>query len=293
LIFTPVKERSVEGDGGSLLRGPGGEGRPRFPELPIINPGELPAAPAAPPRGQREKYGSLFYLGIAGLVVLVALIGWFGHGLWTNRDIWADVYVLNDASRPEADRLDAALQLARNPRLDDAPRMEMALRKDLPALARYLLAESVSTEQVAHDPRSYALAVARSEGWPDWLRLLLSRRLAYGAGRGYDIPREALDELKGHTDPMIGLWATYSLAVLPHGDPDPRPTAELENAAQGQGPTAELAARLLGALRAAGDERELRLDEATEWLRRHHPEAAEIWRGRGILDQRVVPRSVQ
>ena len=92
--------------------------------------------------------------------------------------------MLNDAKRPETDRL--------TPRCGSPessarrrPRMEMALRKDLPDLARYLLAESVSTELVAHDPRSYALAVARSEGWPDWLRLLLARRLAYGAGRGY------------------------------------------------------------------------------------------------------------
>ena len=180
-------------------------------------------------------------------MLLIALVGWFGHGLWSNRDIWADVYTLNDAKRPESERLDAALRLARNPRLDDGPRMEMALQKGLPELARYLLAESVSTEPVAHDPRAYALAVARSEGWPDWLRLLLARRLAYGAGRGYAIPREALDELKRHSDPMIGLWATYSLAVLPRTGPDPALTAELEQAARAQGPTGELAGRLLDA----------------------------------------------
>jgi hypothetical protein len=269
----------VEGDGE----------RPRFPDLPILNPRDVPVAAAGPPRSQREKYGGLFYLGIAGLVILVGLLGWFAHGLWTNRDIWADVYTLNDASRPETVRLDAALRLARNPRLDDAPRMEMALRKDLPPLARYLLAESVSIELVAQDPRSYALTVARSEGWPDWLRLVLSRRLAYGAGRGYDVPRDALEELGRHADRMIGLWATYSLAVLPHGDPDPAAAAELSKVAQGGGPTSDLAALLRSALAAPGEERELRLDEATEWLRRHHPGAAEIWRGWRIHDQRVVP----
>jgi hypothetical protein len=272
---------------------PGGNGdrpRPRFPDLPILNPNEVPAAPAptARARSQREKYGGLFYLGIGGILLLIALVGWFGQGLWSNRDIWADVYALNDAKRPESERLDAALRLARNPRLDDGPRMEMALRKDLPELARYLLAESVSTDLVAHDPRSYALTVARSEGWPDWLRLLLARRLAYGAGRGYDVPREALDELRRHSDPMIGLWATYSSAVLPRTGPDPALTADLEKAATAQGPTGELARRLLEALRATGEERERRLDEATEWLRRHHPEAAEIWRGREVRDQNVV-----
>jgi hypothetical protein len=265
----------------------------RFPDLPIINPGEGPAPVTAPARGQREKYGALFYLGIAGLVVLLALIGWFGHGIWSNRDIWADVYVLSDAKRSEGDRLDAALRLSRNPRLDDGARMEMSLRKDLPELARYLLAESVSTDLVAHDPRSHALAVARSEGWPDWLRLLLSRRLAYGAGRGYAIPREALDELRRHSDPMIGLWATYSLAVLPRSGPDPAMTAELERSARVPGATGELAARLLDALRATGEERERRLDEATDWLRRHHPQADEIWRGREVRDQRAVQEAVQ
>jgi hypothetical protein len=280
------------------IRGPGaggsGNGRPRFPDLPIINPGEVPAPVAAPARGQREKYGALFYLGIAGLVVLLALIGWFGHGLWSNRDIWADVYVLNDTKGPEGDRLDAALRLSRNPRLDDGARMEMALRKDLPAPARYLLAESVSMDLVAHDPRSYALTVARSEGWPDWLRLLLARRLAYGAGRGYAIPREALEELRRHSDPMIRLWATYALAVLPRrGGPDLAMAAELERSRRDEGPTGELATRLLGALRATGDERERLLDETTGWLRRHHPQAAGIWRGREVRDQRAMPEAVR
>jgi hypothetical protein len=275
---------------------PGGDGdrpRPRFPDLPIINPNEVPAAPTQTPtaraRSQREKYGGLFYLGIGGILLLIALVGWFGHGLWSNRDIWADVYALNDPTRPESERLDAALRLARNPRLDDGPRMEMALQKGLPELARYLLAESITTEPMARDPRAYALAASRSQGWPDWLRLLLARRLAYGAGRGYAIPREALDELKHHSDPMIGLWATYSLAVLPRTGPDPALTAELEQAARAIGPTGELAGRLLDALRTAEErEREQRLDEATKWLRRHHHEAAEIWQGRQIRDEHVV-----
>jgi hypothetical protein len=270
-------------------------GRPRFPELPIINPGDVPAPVSvqAPARGQREKYGALFYLGIAGLVLLVALIAWFGYGLWSNRDIWADVYVLNDTKQPDGNRLDAALRLSRNPRFDDGSKMEMALRKDLPALARYLLAESVSTDLLAHDPRSYALAVARSEGWPDWLRLLLARRLAYGAGRGYEIPREALDELKRRSDPMIGLWARYALDVRPSGVTDPAAAAEMEATARTAGPSGELAVRLLEAMRATGDERERRLDEATVWVRRHHPEAAEIWRGWEIRDQHLAREPVQ
>lgn len=272
--------------------GPGGDRR-RFPDLPILNPGEVPRPSPTPARGEREKYGALFYLGVGGLFLLIGLIAWFGHGLWTNRDIWADVFVLNDAERPEDERLDAALRLSRNPRLEDGARIEMALRKDLPPLARYLLAESVSTEPVAHDPRSYALAVARSEGWPDWLRLLLSTDLAFGAARGYDLPVQALNELRGHSDPMIGLWATYSLAALGRGGVGPTPAVSLEESSRASGPAGDLAAMLLGALRAKGEDRERRLDAATLWLRRHHPQAAAIWRGREIRGQHVVRESVQ
>lgn len=283
--------------------GGGGE-RPRFPELPILNPNEVPAparrtgasslpaasaAPAPRARGQGEKYGALFYLGIAGLALMIALVGWFALGVWSNRDIWADVYALNDASRPESERLDAALRLSQNRRLDDVNRIDMAMRRDLPGLARYLLAESVSTGPVARDPRGFALAAARSEGWPDWLRLLLSRRLAYGAGRGYDIPREALDELRCHPDPMIGLWASYAQAVQPRGEPGREAIAALERAAGSPGPNGNLAGQLLEALRSRDEaDRERRLDGITEWLRRHHPQAAELWRGRTIRDGRVV-----
>jgi hypothetical protein len=260
-----------------------GDGRVRFPDLPIVNP-DVPV----PSRGQREKYGGLFYLGIAGLLLLVALVGWFAYGVWSLRDVWADVYALHDASRGESERVEAADRLSRSPRFSDAQKLEMSLRRDLPDLARYRLAEGVSTEVVAQDPRGYALAAARSPGWPDWLRLLLARRLAYGAARGYDIPREALDELRRHPDPMIGLWAVYALAVLPPTGPDPAMTAELEKAAQAAGPNRELAAVLLGALHAPPGDRERRLDEATLWLRHHHPQAAKIWQGWELRKERMV-----
>ncbi|MGP0067524.1 MAG: hypothetical protein ACLQGP_28510, partial [Isosphaeraceae bacterium] len=157
-----------------------------------------------------------------------------------------------------------------------------------PELARYLLAEAVSTESAARDPRAYAMLVARSEGWPDWLRLLLSRRLAYGAVRGYDIPREPLDELKRHADPMIRLWATFAMAALTPSNPDPTTTAELEKAAGHADADGELAALLLAALHAPAGDRETRLDEATNWLRRHHPQAAKIWQGWTIREGRLV-----
>lgn len=259
---------------------------PRFPDLPILNPGDVPV-PAAPARGQREKYGGLFYLGIVGLVVLVGLIAWFGYGLWSHRAIWAEVYALNDGRRPLADRLDAALRLSRDPRFGDEARIGLALRKDLPSLARYLLAESVSTELVAHDPRTYALEVARSEGWPDWLRLLLARQLAYGSVRGYAVPTGVVVELCRHPDPMIRLWATFTLAAHRSLGPDSRVGAELEEAARAPTPDGRLALMLLDALRSEGEARERRLDDLTVWLRRHHPQAREIWRGWEIRDQHL------
>ena len=79
--------------------------RSAFPSLPIIN------NPQAPARSQREKYGTLFYLGILGLIVLVTLVGWFGYRVWSLRDVWAKIYVLNDAREPEARRIQAAFSL--------------------------------------------------------------------------------------------------------------------------------------------------------------------------------------
>lgn len=257
-----------------------GESPTEFPRLPILSPADIPA------RSQREKYGGLFYLGIAGLVVLAVLVGWFSYRLWTLRDVWADVYVLHDQKREESDRLQAAFRLSRDSRVDDLERMELCLKRDLPDLARYLLAEAVSTDAVAHDPRSYALAVARSPDWPDWLRLLLTRTVASAAGRGYAIPREALDELAGHSDPMIRLWATYAQAARPGSDP--RKVGALETLAEDPSDLGKLAASLLGALRVQ-ERREERLHAASSWLRRHHPQAAKIWGGWDEVDGRLVP----
>ena len=125
----------------------------------------------------------------------------------------------------------------------------MCLRRDLPDLARYLLAESISTDAVARDPRSFALTVARSPGWPDWLRLLFTRQLAFGAARGYAIRARQLSELAGHSDPMIVLWADCALSFMP--DPDQKAAMALEKAAATPGPTAELAVLLQAAIKAA------------------------------------------
>jgi hypothetical protein len=252
-----------------------------FPKLPILSQAEIPP----PPRlSQREKYGGLFYVGIAGLVLLCLMVGWFAYGFWSLRDVWEDVYVLHNPKRSELDRIQAAFRLSHDPRVNDGQRMEICLRRDVPDLARYLLAEAISTDAVASDPRSFSLAVARSSDWPDWLRLLLARRLLYGAVRRYAIPPEALDELAGHSDPMIGVWAKSTLALL---EARSDPAAALEQSSQVPGPTGELSARLLTAIQSPAAERERRLDEVTVWMRTNHPQATKIWHGWHEVDGRL------
>jgi hypothetical protein len=248
--------------------------------LPIINATETSA------RTDRSKFGGLFYLGAGGLVLLAVLLAWFGHGLWANREAFADVYTLHDARRSKLERCNAAFRLARGGRLDDAQLMEMGFNRDLPDLARYLLAEGVTAQAAARDPRSYALAVARSPDWPDWLRLLLVRPLAYGSGRGYAIPRDALVELAGHSDPMVRLWASYALAARPV-DPSNQRTV-LQKTSRINDANGELATQLLHALDADEPQRTELLDRATIWLRHHHPASAEIWKGWNASDFGLV-----
>ena len=106
----------------------------KLPSLPIINP-DLPA------RSTREKYGLLFTLGILGLMVLVALVGWFAYRAWSLRDVWAGIYVLHDKKEPEEKRLQAAYRLSRESRMEQNQLWEMSLRRGLPELARLVLAE--------------------------------------------------------------------------------------------------------------------------------------------------------
>jgi hypothetical protein len=253
----------------------------QFPKLPILSQAEVPPLPRL---SQREKYGGLFYVGIAGLVLLCLMVGWFAYGFWSLRDVWEDVYVVHNPKRSELDRVQASFRLSRDPRVNDGQRMEICLRRDVPDLARYLLAEAISTDAVASDPRSFSLAVARSSDWPDWLRLLLARRLLYGAVRRYAIPREALDELSGHSDPMIGVWAKSTLALL---EARPDSAATLEQKPQLPGPAGELAVRLASAIQSPAAEREPRLDEVTVWMRTQHPQAAKIWQGWHEIDRRL------
>ena len=170
---------------------------------------------------------------------------------------------------------------------DDVGRYEQGSPLSRWALARYLVAESLPAEAAEDDPRGYALSVARSEGWPGWLRVLLARPPAYSAALGRGVPREPLAELARNPDPAVSLWADAALALS--GD---EPSAKAVRDAATSGPDRErgLARHLVAALDARNlADRVAALDAATLWLRDHLPDAAEVWRGWVVRNGRVEP----
>ena len=87
---------------------------------------------------------------------------------------------------------------------------------------------------MAEDPQGYVSAVALSPDWPAWLRLVLTRPMAYAATAGHTISRETLAELCRKDDPIIRLWALYALAV--QLKPDPQTVVMIEKASKDGGP---------------------------------------------------------
>jgi hypothetical protein len=234
---------------------------PRFPELPILSPQEMKRHQQEK-RSQKEKFGGLFYLGIGGLVVLISLLAWFGWSVWSMSPVWSAVYVLSDGKRPEAERLTAADRLIHNADVTPRQLWDLSLNRTLPPRARYLLAAALDERALEPDPTAYALAVARSEGWPDWLRLALVRPLAYGADR-YALPQAPLAELRQHPSVAIQAWAAYAQAV---GRKDAQAREFLSNLAQSDRTRSALAQVLVNAANAPerSAERRTDLDRATE-----------------------------
>jgi hypothetical protein len=254
-------------------------GKPSLPSLPIVSPDP-------PKRSEHQKYGSLYVAGLAGLVIVTLLVGWFGYRAWSLRDVWAKVYILHDTARTEDERIQAAFELARDPRFEQRQRWETSLRLGLPDLARYLLAEGVGSELVAEDPQAFVSAVARSQDWPDWLRLALTRPLAVASTEGHTISRERLGELCRLGDPVIRLWALFALAVQPR--PDPQTMVEIEQVSHdAAAPEHELAGMLLEAIRGRQGDRLTILARAADWNREHHPETLRLWRGWRLVEGRL------
>ncbi len=179
--------------------------------------------------------------------------------------------------RPPDDRIAAAYALARDGRVTGQQRWDIALRRPLPDLARYLVAESLTTDLVKADPAEFARVVAFSEGWPEWLRLLGLRAMAVAASEGTAFPADPLDGLAKHDDPLFACWADYVRAVS--GDGDRAAAARLRERAEGQGNDARSARELIRAIEAGSFERATHLAAATRLIRTDSPEAARVWEG--------------
>jgi hypothetical protein len=270
-------------------------------DLPIVTP-DPPPPPPASRRSAAERYGGLFYFGVGGLAVVLVLVGWFAREVYRMRGVWRAVYVLHDASRPADDRIQAAHALTREPNVSARQLWDIALRTDLPPLARYLVAEALPAGAATSDPRGYALAVARSPGWPDWLRVLLARPMAYAAVGGTRFPPEALVEARrAFPDPSLHAWlltaqARNEVESKPAG---PTAVATLEALAQ-SAPAGRRRepATLLRSLRLSTDAAVAQFDLATAVLRAEHPGAAALWSGweqsGGVLlrtSAPILPRS--
>ncbi len=246
-----------------------------FPTLPIITLD--PPQPTGPRLTQQQKYGGLFWLGIVGLVVVVALVGWFGWNVYAMRDVWNNVYVLHETSKPEDERIQAAFSLSRDVRVNAQQRWDIALRKPLPPLARYVIAESWSAEIPDADPSLYAKMIAYSEGWPGWLRLLGVRLMAVAASEGLEFPSAVLDDLAKDSNPDIGLLADFVRVSAHNGDDDALKRLRAEAASNSA--RADLARELIGALDPATAVRKEHLKRVTEWLWNHDTEAMLVTRG--------------
>jgi len=251
-------------------------------------PSDLPIINAPDPFERRttaEKYGSAYYLGIAGLVIVVSLVTWFAVRVYALRAVWRDVYVLSDEKRSESERIQAAWRLAHDPDVTPVQAWDIALRKSPPPLARYVLAESLDARIVRRDPRGYALAAAYSENWPPWLRLLAARPLLEAAAEGVALPAEAIHALQDDPDPILATWATATEALRDNATAAEK-TAALDRLKQTKTENRSLHPLILAledVIRLSDDNQRLErleaIDGATVWLRSNDPSARQVWRG--------------
>ena len=257
------------------------DGKRALPELPVL--GAVPATPVSTsPRTTREKYGGLFWLGLAGLMVVSLWVGWFAWNLWSMSDVWRDVFVLFDEQATITERIRAGDRLAADSRITPAQVWEFVFRKDLPTLARWRLAERLGADAVRGDPRGFALATARSPNWPDWLRAQFARALAEAAVQGVTLSDAGLEEMTDHPDPVTRAFVLVALGARRDTDAGVRTDArqQLQGLAADQPALIRLVDPLRRVLEEVDQTRRLEaLEEAKLWMRTGHADAAAIWEG--------------
>jgi hypothetical protein len=260
-------------------------------DLPI-----LPSVPSPTPppstRSDAQKYGALFWAGLAGLVAVVGMVAWFGVGVYRMSDVLGLTYTLHDPKASEPTRVQAAYAIARSGRATDRQLWDMAMRTTNPPLARYVLAESLTAGAVRSDVRGYSLAVARSPGWPGWFRWLIFRPMVLRAAEDVQPAPALLAEIRESLpEGAPRLWVAYF--VLAGGSDDRALVAwarEAMKQARAQPSLSPLAVLFDDLLRQKDPRRRrILLDRATHWMRHKDPECASLWRAWLIRDGQLVP----
>ncbi len=182
-----------------------------FPKLTILNDTTPP--PPAPRLSNSEKYGSLYWMGISGLIASILLVGWFGTNLWLMRNLWQAIFVLHSADYPEAQRIEAAEKLIADQRMESAQIQPMIFRKSIPEKARYLLAEHLDKALSAQDAGEMLKLITTTgpTSPPNWLRGHLTRLAATSLRADSSFPASSFEKLLTDSDPIVADWAAFGL----------------------------------------------------------------------------------
>lgn len=254
----------------------------KFPELPI-----LPAPPNR--RSNRERFGSLYFLGIGGLVFVLALISWFGWGVWNLREVWRDTYVLYQTGRSLIDRVQAADRLAHDPRVTTQQKLAILLDPQVPDLARWRVGESLGSDAAESDPIEFSKLLLPDRRQPVWLDLLLLRVLADASDHSVRFPPALLDAIDPGEDRWRQVWLDYARMFQNGAGPEHR--ERLEQIRRSPGQTVEAAELLARAADAEEPRRASLLREAFLSTRAMHPGVQQIWRGWTETQGRLTPRA--
>ncbi len=228
----------------------------------------LPTGPDRPARRPSDIFGSFYYLAVAGLLVLVAWLAWFGYQAWSLRDLWRDVAVVHDSTESEGARVAAARRLVTDPRFEPRQVWDILIEDELPPRVRFALADGLPAEVALLEPRVYLGALAGRGSWPSWLRSVLILKAARVAEKGAAWPRGPIETLGTDADPAVRLLASF-LAAACFDDPAGRTRIE---SSRDDATWGEFAVALLGALQADPASRAGHFDEATRQLEANHPD---------------------